>query len=122
MAEGLRKAMADVEETGLADRQAIVEHLREQLKRGDKTLIGNKGYRKYLIEDGRKRFSIDEAKVREEARYDGHWETIEADFHWHLELLPQVFRITGFEWASGFFYNPVPPEIVARCLTPRSEG
>jgi hypothetical protein len=56
-----------------ADRQAIVEHLREQLKRGDKTLIGNKGYRKYLIEDGRKRFSIDEAKVREEARYDGHW-------------------------------------------------
>ena len=31
-----------------ADRQAIVEHLREQLKRGDKDLIGNKGYRKYL--------------------------------------------------------------------------
>ena len=51
----------------------------------------------------------------------GYWETIAADFHWHLELLPQVFRITGFEWASGFFYNPVPPEIVARYLTPRSE-
>jgi hypothetical protein len=56
-----------------ADRRAIVEHLREQLKRGDKTLIGNKGYRKYLAEDGQKRFSVDEAKIKEEARYDGHW-------------------------------------------------
>jgi UDPglucose--hexose-1-phosphate uridylyltransferase len=45
-----------------------------------------------------------------------YWETIEADFHWHLEILPQVAKITGFEWASGFFYNPVPPEIAARCL------
>jgi len=50
----------------------------------------------------------------------GYWKTIEADFHWHLEILPQVFRVTGFEWASGFFYNPVPPEIAAQCLAPRS--
>lgn len=56
-----------------ADRQAIVEHLREQLKRGDKSLIGNRGYRKYLSQDGRKRFTIDEAKIKAEARYDGHW-------------------------------------------------
>ena len=56
-----------------ADRQAIVEHLRQQLKRGDKTLIGNKGYRKYLAQDGQKRFTVDEAKIKEEARYDGHW-------------------------------------------------
>jgi UDPglucose--hexose-1-phosphate uridylyltransferase len=47
---------------------------------------------------------------------EGYWDTIEDDFHWHLEILPQIFRITGFEWASGFFYNPVPPEIAARCL------
>jgi transposase len=57
----------------VADRRAIVEHLREQLKRGDKDLIGNKGYRKYLQEDSQKRFTIDEAKVKEEARYDGKW-------------------------------------------------
>jgi len=56
-----------------ADRQAIVEHLREQLKRGDKELIGNKGYRKYLREDSQKRFTIDENKIKEEARYDGQW-------------------------------------------------
>ena len=47
----------------------------------------------------------------------GYWNTIEDDFHWHIEILPQVFRITGFEWASGFFYNPVPPEVAARCLS-----
>ena len=56
-----------------ADRQAIVEHLRDQLKRGDKSLIGNKGYRKFLAEDAPQRFTIDEAKVKEEARYDGQW-------------------------------------------------
>jgi UDPglucose--hexose-1-phosphate uridylyltransferase len=50
----------------------------------------------------------------------GYWKTIEEDFHWHLEILPQVFRVTGFEWASGFFYNPVPPEIAAQCLVSRS--
>jgi UDPglucose--hexose-1-phosphate uridylyltransferase len=46
----------------------------------------------------------------------GYWNSIEDDFHWHLEILPQITRITGFEWASGFFYNPVPPEVAAKCL------
>jgi len=46
----------------------------------------------------------------------GYWNTIEEDFHWHLEILPQITRITGFEWASGFFYNPVLPEVAARYL------
>jgi transposase len=55
------------------DRQAIVEHLREQLKRGEKTLIGNKGYRKYVIAEGENRFVIDEKKIKAEARYDGKW-------------------------------------------------
>lgn len=36
-------------------------------------MIGNKGYRKYLREDSERRFTIDEAKVKEEARYDGKW-------------------------------------------------
>ena len=56
-----------------ADREAIVEHLREQLKRGDKELIGNKGYRKYLRVVQGEHFVIDEAKIKEEARYDGKW-------------------------------------------------
>ena len=53
-----------------ADRQAIVEALREQLKQGDKSLVGNKGYRKYLHTEGPK-FAIDEEKVKWEERFDG---------------------------------------------------
>lgn len=48
----------------------------------------------------------------------GYWNTIEDDFHWHLQILPQIVRVTGFEWASWFFYNPVPPEVAAQCLLP----
>lgn len=55
-----------------ADREAIIESLREQLKHGDKALVGNKGYRKYLHSDGPK-FTIDEAKVKWEERFDGKW-------------------------------------------------
>jgi transposase len=57
-----------------ADRQAIVESLREKLKQGDKALVGNKGYRKYLKREGEQAaFRIDEHKLEEEARYDGTW-------------------------------------------------
>jgi len=55
-----------------ADREAIVESLREQLKHGDKALVGNKGYRKYLHSAGPK-FTIDEEKVKWEERFDGKW-------------------------------------------------
>jgi hypothetical protein len=54
------------------DRQAIVEALRNTLKQGDKALIGNKGYRKFVKGVGQ-RFTVDEKKIREEARYDGKW-------------------------------------------------
>ena len=55
-----------------ADREAIVAALGDQLKRGDKSLIGNKGYRKYIKAAG-KRFEIDQEKVEKEARFDGTW-------------------------------------------------
>jgi hypothetical protein len=55
-----------------ADRDAIVAALREQLKQGDKSLVGNRGYRKYLKGQG-VHFEIDEAKLKAEARYDGKW-------------------------------------------------
>jgi len=55
-----------------ADREAIVAHLRAQLKQGDKSLVGNKGYRRYLKTAGT-RFMIDENKIKTEARLDGKW-------------------------------------------------
>jgi transposase len=56
-----------------AARAAIVAALREQLRQGDKSLVGNKGYRRYLKIEGEEHFAVDEAKIEEEARYDGTW-------------------------------------------------
>src|SRR5512135_861423 len=56
-----------------ADREAIVAALREQLRRGDTSLVGNKGYRRYLSSGGPDHFHIDAAKVDADARYDGKW-------------------------------------------------
>ncbi len=56
-----------------ADREAIVASLRQKLQAGEKSLVGNKGYRRYLRSTGRDHFQIDEAKIRQEARYDGKW-------------------------------------------------
>ncbi len=55
------------------DRQAIVESLQDRLIRGDKSLIGNKGYRKYLKPVKGKRFDIDQENVEYEAQFDGIW-------------------------------------------------
>lgn len=55
-----------------ADRDAIVAALEEQLQRGDKSLVGNRGYRKYL-KGGKTHFEIDQQKIKSEARYDGKW-------------------------------------------------
>jgi len=54
------------------DRQAIVASLEDALKQGDKSLIGNKGYRRFVAATG-ERFAIDWDKVEAEERYDGLW-------------------------------------------------
>jgi hypothetical protein len=54
------------------DREAVVASLRDALKHGDKSLVGNKGYRKFLRSGG-KQFAVDEDKLNQEARYDGMW-------------------------------------------------
>jgi transposase len=56
-----------------AARRAIVAGLEEQLRQGDKALVGNKGYRRYLKVEGEGHFVVDQAKIEEEARYDGTW-------------------------------------------------
>ena len=55
-----------------ADRDAIVASLEDQLKKGDKSLVGNRGFRRYL-KSGKGAFSIDRQKVGEDARFDGKW-------------------------------------------------
>ncbi|MCS7238315.1 MAG: galactose-1-phosphate uridylyltransferase [Thermoguttaceae bacterium] len=37
-------------------------------------------------------------------------------YHWHIEIMPSLTRPAGFEWGTGFYINPVPPEEAARFL------
>lgn len=54
------------------DRESIILALKEQLKKGPKSLVGNKGYRKYVKID-KNSASIDEDKIKCESRFDGKW-------------------------------------------------
>lgn len=37
-------------------------------------------------------------------------------YHWHFEIMPKLTLMAGFEWGSGFFINPTPPETAAQYL------
>lgn len=37
-------------------------------------------------------------------------------FRWHIELIPTLTKVAGFEWSSGYYVNPTPPEEAARHL------
>jgi UDPglucose--hexose-1-phosphate uridylyltransferase len=39
-----------------------------------------------------------------------------AHYHWHLEIMPKLTKVAGFEWGSGFYINPTPPEEAAKFL------
>jgi UDPglucose--hexose-1-phosphate uridylyltransferase len=45
-----------------------------------------------------------------------YWDTIEADFHWHIEIIPRMTGVAGFEWGTGFYINPTAPEEAAKYL------
>src|SRR5215475_5935956 len=52
-------------------REGVLRSLRESLRRGDKTLVGNSAYRRYLKTPDEKHFEIDQRRVAVDARYDG---------------------------------------------------
>ncbi|MFH1688378.1 MAG: galactose-1-phosphate uridylyltransferase [bacterium] len=37
-------------------------------------------------------------------------------YHWHIEIIPKLTKVAGFEWGSGFYINPTPPEESAAYL------
>lgn len=45
-----------------------------------------------------------------------YWATIEEDYHMHIELFPRLIKTAGFEWGSGFYINPTPPEAAAKFM------
>ncbi len=73
------------------DREAIVAHLKEQLRQGDKSLVGNKGYRRYLKVQGDHHFAIDEKQIKTEARYDGLW-VLRTNTLYNAETVAHVYK------------------------------
>jgi UDPglucose--hexose-1-phosphate uridylyltransferase len=37
-------------------------------------------------------------------------------YHWHFEIIPKLTKVAGFEWGTGFYINPTPPEESAKFL------
>ncbi len=45
-----------------------------------------------------------------------YWGTVQYDFHWHIEIIPRLTKMAGFEWGSGLYINPTSPEEAAKYL------
>ncbi|MBI4309780.1 MAG: galactose-1-phosphate uridylyltransferase, partial [Candidatus Omnitrophica bacterium] len=41
---------------------------------------------------------------------------VQEPYCWHIELLPRLTRVAGFERGTGFYINPIPPEMAAKFL------
>ena len=37
-------------------------------------------------------------------------------YHWHVEIIPKLTKVAGFEWATGFYLNPTSPEEAAEVI------
>jgi UDPglucose--hexose-1-phosphate uridylyltransferase len=46
----------------------------------------------------------------------GYWRTINEDYHWHIEIIPRLVQVAGFEWGTGFYICPIAPEDAAQYL------
>ena len=62
---------------------------------------------KRILNDPPYNFIIHTATIEEEEK---------EDYHWHIEIMPKLTHIAGFEWGSGFYINPTPPEVAAKYL------
>ncbi len=45
-----------------------------------------------------------------------YWSTLKYDYHWHVEIIPRLTKVAGFEWGTGFYINPTPPEVASEYL------
>ena len=66
--------------------------MREQLRRGDKSLIGNKGYRRFLKIEGGGHFTIDDKQVAQEESYDGLF-VLRTDTEHDTETVARVYKM-----------------------------
>jgi len=67
------------------------------------------------LEDPAYNYVIQTAPFNRRRRGD-RWQTIEQDYHWHIEVLPRLSLAAGFEKGTGFYICPIPPEDTAEFL------
>jgi UDPglucose--hexose-1-phosphate uridylyltransferase len=67
----------------------------------------------HLLDDPDYNFIIHTSPLREEDS---------PHYHWHIEVRPTLNQVAGFEWGSGFYINPTPPERAASFLREAGEG
>jgi len=91
--EGHRSSYEDAE--GM-DSEALARVLREVLRRMN-SVLGDPAWNLSLHSSPLKTPTLDH-------------------FHWHIEISPKLTKVAGFEWGTGFFINPTPPEEAARYL------
>lgn len=86
-----------------------VSHLAKVMK----TLLSRM---KKILNDPPYNYIIHTAPFRRADKQPGFWKTISQDYHWHIEIMPRVTRVAGFEWGTGFYICPALPEDVAKYL------
>ncbi|GAC1634357.1 MAG: IS1634 family transposase [Bradyrhizobium sp.] len=101
-------------------REAVVAALRTKLRQGDKSLVGNSAYRRYLKTPNQQHFSIDEARIAEEAIYDGLY-VLRTNTRLHplnvmlryrdLLVVEQLFRTEKSLLATRPIYHQTDPAI-----------
>ena len=68
------------------------------------------------LDDTAYNWVIQTAPFRRQDAARGKWQTIDVDYHWHMELIPRLTRMAGFEKGSGFYICAIPPEEMAEYL------
>jgi transposase len=108
-----------------AAREAIIAKLETALRRGGKSLIGNRGYARYL-KPGKEMIVIDRQRVAEEARYDGKWvlrtnTSLPADQvalkYKELWRIEQIFRDMKSVLETRPVYHRTPEAILGHVFT-----
>ena len=95
-----KQHMSHYEDGGKEMYEALAQILGEVLRRLNKALK-NPPYN-YILHTT----PFNEHQLGDVSRY----------YHWHIEVMPRLTKVAGFEWGSGFYINPTPPEDAARFL------
>ena len=61
-------------------------------------------------------YVIQTAPFRRDQDKERKWKTIADDYHWHIEIMPRLTRVAGFENGTGFYICVIPPEEMAEYL------